>query len=150
MLTLELLRRGAHAPLATCLESDLTLIARFVRGQGDFHEGVHALLISKPSRPASWKFTSPEQVRPAEGAVPSREMWRERAYRKNCAVLLCPSLAQVPLTLVEELLSDGPFRAAARPGNAGLQRSLTSVKAPPRLPSSPRGGAGGATPLPRL
>ncbi|KAF5827542.1 ClpP/crotonase-like domain-containing protein [Dunaliella salina] len=60
-VTFELMHRAAHASLETCLRADGTLVRHFVRGDGDFFEGVRAALIDR-SRPPQWKFSSAAEV----------------------------------------------------------------------------------------
>lgn len=60
-MSLELLRRAGHAPLATVLAADKALVAHFVRGRGDFHEGVRCVLIERGRVPA-WKYARVEEV----------------------------------------------------------------------------------------
>jgi len=60
-VTFELLQRAAHASLSTCLNADGALVRHFVRGEGDFFEGVRAALIDR-SRSPQWKFSSVAEV----------------------------------------------------------------------------------------
>jgi hypothetical protein len=55
------MRRGAHASLATVLQSDFVMVQRFVRGAGDFNEGVTAKLIDRGRKPV-WRYNSVEEV----------------------------------------------------------------------------------------
>ncbi|GFH30086.1 uncharacterized protein HaLaN_28869 [Haematococcus lacustris] len=60
-ITLKLMRRAAHAPLRTCLAVDTLLVSKFVRGDGDFIQGVRSVLIDRGTKPA-WKYATSEQV----------------------------------------------------------------------------------------
>lgn len=77
-LTLSLLGRMKHASLNSCLDTDWVLVDRMIKDQGDFFEGVRAVLIDKDNAPI-WKFKSLEDVPagavdaffvPREGLVP--------------------------------------------------------------------------------
>ncbi|GFH10597.1 3-hydroxyisobutyryl-CoA hydrolase [Haematococcus lacustris] len=59
-ITLKLMRRAAHAPLRTCLAVDTLLVSKFVRGDGDFIQGVRSVLIDRGTKPA-WKYATSEQ-----------------------------------------------------------------------------------------
>lgn len=58
--TLQLLRHGRQLSLAHCFAMELQLVARWFE-QGDFIEGVRALIVDKDKNPR-WKYTSIEAV----------------------------------------------------------------------------------------
>lgn len=62
--TLQLLRRGRGLSLQQCFAMELQLIARWFE-QGDFIEGVRALIVDKDKNPR-WKYSSTEEVPQAE------------------------------------------------------------------------------------
>lgn len=54
-LAFELMKRMAGQSLRNCLETEYMLASRMVEGEGDFFEGVRALLIDKTKDP-KWKY----------------------------------------------------------------------------------------------
>ena len=63
-VTLAMLDRGQHLPLAACLAMELHLDRQWFE-RGDFIEGVRALIIDKDKKPR-WKHTSAQDVTSAE------------------------------------------------------------------------------------
>ncbi|MEW5315841.1 MAG: hypothetical protein WDW38_007243 [Sanguina aurantia] len=77
-VTLSLMQRMQNASLASCLDADWVLVDRFEHRQGDFFEGVRAMLIDRTNDP-KWKYATLEEIpksvvdaffTPGEGLTP--------------------------------------------------------------------------------
>lgn len=62
-VTLELFNRSSRWDLATCFQAEYVLVTHFVHGEGDFFEGVRAMLIDRGSTP-QWRYSKVEEVPP--------------------------------------------------------------------------------------